>query len=300
MLFLFLSLCLAVSFILYTGLVSQYQPMYKNRYRHIYATNNYAKHFIEHPDLPVSYEKENIKFLKHIDEKAHIKTVVIVILSLGSKRLLESYRRWVNYMVPMNPNFYTIFVAYDDQAEVTTFRDHMLTLAHFPETFDKIHNKTIRAMLFARRYLEYDYILRTNLSTVWDFNLFEKLLDTLPLHNVLAGQNSVDRFIGGAGMLFSKDVVDIILEQSFHKGEYVQIDLADDILLTDQTLIPKKKWIHLPNFVVYTDQGEFRMNDILNQEHFYYRLKSPNWNTQGHVDIKDGLYLCQLIKARYA
>ena len=299
MISIFLSICLAVSLILYTGLISQHKPLYPKGYEHVYHTKDYGNTFIEQPNIPISYEKENIKFLKHIDEKLHVKAVVIVILSLQTDRLMACYKRWVNYMVDMNPNFYTIFVVYDHKAKVTTFRNHLLTLAHFPETFDKIHNKTIRAMLFTRRYIEYDYILRSNLSTIWDFNMFEKLLDTLPPSNVLAGPDIDGRFIMGTGMLFSKDIVDIILEQSFLKGRYLQDNLSDDILLSDQTLIPHEQWINIPHFEVYTKEGEFRLNDILSKDYFFYRVKGPDWFKDNCPDLKDGIYLCNLIKERY-
>jgi len=75
-----------------------------------------------------------------------------------------------------------------------------------------ILNKTIVAL---KHYQDkgYDFILRTNLSSLWFFDRFMPVLESMPSSGVYAGVNSqVRRYVSGGGILMSCDVARLLVE----------------------------------------------------------------------------------------
>jgi len=79
-----------------------------------------------------------------------------------------------------------------------------------------ILHKTIWSMKWALENLEFDYMLRTNLSTFWMLDRLENLLNTLPKENVCwSHRDAVGHFypddpgyLTGCGMLYSRDILE--------------------------------------------------------------------------------------------
>jgi len=75
-----------------------------------------------------------------------------------------------------------------------------------------ILDKTVAAL---RHYLDrrYDFILRTNLSSLWLFDRFAQVLEDMPSSGVYAGVNSsVRRYVSGGGLLLSCDVARLLVD----------------------------------------------------------------------------------------
>jgi len=84
------------------------------------------------------------------------------------------------------------------------------------ESWDGILGKTLDG-LKAFPLHTYTHILRTNLSSVWNFDRLLDFLDTLPRHSLYAGYHGLykDRipYISGAGILMTPDVCARLLER---------------------------------------------------------------------------------------
>jgi hypothetical protein len=85
------------------------------------------------------------------------------------------------------------------------------------ETYQNIIHKTLTAFeYFQNTPVSYDFIIRTNLSSVWNFTALLTYLETLPQTGVYSGkigihENSIP-FISGSGFIMTPDVVKLLLD----------------------------------------------------------------------------------------
>ena len=83
------------------------------------------------------------------------------------------------------------------------------------DTYQTILDKTFRAIDFFTRHKQYDYVIRTNLSSVWIFPRLIRFLETAPrtgLYGGIINNNQPWAYISGAGITLSWDVVQILLK----------------------------------------------------------------------------------------
>ena len=83
------------------------------------------------------------------------------------------------------------------------------------ESYPGILDKTIRALDYFTRRKQYDYVIRTNLSSVWIFPKLMRFLETAPrtgLYGGCIGTNQPWPYISGAGITLSWDVVQLLLQ----------------------------------------------------------------------------------------
>lgn len=142
-----------------------------------------------------------------------------------------------------------------------------------------IYEKSLKAIEYINKNYDYDYVIRTNLSTFWNMENLFNLLDNKPKIN-FAGGYSFQGFISGTGIIMSKDVAeyiylnpissyigdDVLISQSIQsKG----IELYDINEYKWGFLIPKND--NLPDNCRYLDINENDFSDILN-----FRIKNSD------------------------
>jgi hypothetical protein len=99
------------------------------------------------------------------------------------------------------------------------------------ETWDGILGKTLEALktLHAETY---PYVLRTNLSSVWNFPRLLDRIETLPRDRLYAGFHGLYHgtipYISGAGILMSRDVVSCLLA---HEADGLAMPVVDDVAI---------------------------------------------------------------------
>jgi hypothetical protein len=90
--------------------------------------------------------------------------------------------------------------------------------------------KTIDALdFFLNGDNKYDFIIRTNISSLWNFTALLKYLDTLPKTNVYAGiigQHKSQRFVSGAGFIMSPDVARRVVD---NRAMMNRSNIIDDV-----------------------------------------------------------------------
>ena len=88
--------------------------------------------------------------------------------------------------------------------------------------------KTIAALKYFPVW-RYDYVLRTNLSSLWNFPRFCKYIEDFPRQRLYAGiighYHAID-YISGAGILMSPDVCSLVL---IHSKRVCEISIIDDV-----------------------------------------------------------------------
>lgn len=141
--------------------------------------------------------------------------------------------------------------------------------------------KSIEAMKQAQG--KYEYILRTNLSSFFIFSKLLLLLNALPKEKCFAGVSQNLDFVSGAGMIMSKDVAELFVE-NFHIVDYDT--LPDDVAFGRLSDAFKIERIHLPRFDIHSCIQENILFSRLSS-HFHIRIKdndpqNRSWEVQMH------------------
>jgi hypothetical protein len=98
------------------------------------------------------------------------------------------------------------------------------------EGWNELLPNTLSAIKYLRENEDFDYLIRTNQSTYWNLNNLKRLLNNLPLNKVYVGylekreHPNID-FISGSGIIFSKDVVDLLISNQNN----IESEFLDDV-----------------------------------------------------------------------
>ena len=138
--------------------------------------NNYIKQLINY----------NIKQNLIYNIITHYKAIILVLASNESPITKNSRRIWKKYM-NMEPTFKVFFV-YGKLFEPLEEQDENdLIYNDIKESYPVTFHKTFEAMKFIESNFSYEYFIRTNISTFWDFEKLKTHLDTLPRTNCYSG-----------------------------------------------------------------------------------------------------------------
>lgn len=95
---------------------------------------------------------------------------------------------------------------------------------------------TISALSYVNSNFEFDYVIRTNVSSYWNLQRLLEMLDRAPRNDLymgVIGKSYIPKldaeleFISGAGIILSKDIVELILKNR----EQIESNFIDDIAL---------------------------------------------------------------------
>ena len=133
---------------------------------------------------------------------------LVLIISDDSVPVHEQHRSvWRTYMHSF-PEIDAYFITHRPGIETTRIeRDTIFVPGE--ERLNTILHKTIESMRFCLERNPYDYVLRTNLSSIWLFQRLLTRLQPLPAKDVYAGVlgwHDPVPFVSGAGILMSRDV----------------------------------------------------------------------------------------------
>ena len=149
--------------------------------------------------------------------------------------------------------------------------------------------KTIKAMEHVLAEYNFDFLLRTNISTIWLLDRILTRIKTMPKNNTYTGTRrrcyingklSVN-YISGTSLIVSRDLVDKIVK---NKYKIVEQDLPEDFAISNfiqseldlepvaPSLKPMHLLEHLTEFSVPFIEEELKKADHLNCDHF--RIKS--------------------------
>lgn len=82
------------------------------------------------------------------------------------------------------------------------------------ESFPNILTKTIDSIEYFSNK-DYDFIIRTNMSSLWNFKALLQHLETLPKHSVyngIIGNHNNINYISGSGFIMTPDVVKLLID----------------------------------------------------------------------------------------
>ena len=138
--------------------------------------------------------------------------VLILIISSDNDPVYAEHRKvWSSYM-NSNPQIESYFIQYRDGPQAIEENTLWLTGT---ESYQNILPKTIDSLEYFLNKDNYDYIIRTNMSSLWNFDNLLKYLETLPKKMVYNGPfceyNGV-HYASGCGIIMSPDLARIIVD----------------------------------------------------------------------------------------
>jgi hypothetical protein len=171
-----------------------------------------------------------------------------------------------------HPSIDCYFIQYNPLAFLPTLTDDTLTLRG-QERYSTILAKTVDALAYFLPRKPYTHVVRTNLSSVWDFKKLVEYLEGLPTNRLYGGIALGKGGASGAGILFSRDVVDLLVSNRRTLLSIGTID-DDDIGTFLQaagiplTISRRVDFLSLSHYIDHHDK--------IPAGTFHYRVKQPD------------------------
>ena len=204
--------------------------------------------------------------------------ILMLVISSDTSPVYARHREvWKTYM-KSHPDIDCYFITYRPLVFVPTRTDDTLILRGF-DHYETIFRKTIEALTYFLRRTAYDYVVRTNLSSVWDFRKLRTILETAPRQRFYAGQAGISSvtgfpFVSGAGIVMSSDVVRALLA---NHSRVASLSALDDVAIAEAirlagvgpSPLPRVDFISLAHYDAHHDK--------IPDGSFHYRIKHTDW-----------------------
>jgi len=149
-----------------------------------------------------------------MSQEGQLKTVMLVLASHNTEVYKNARRVWKSY-ARRDPNI-DVFFVYGQLPEPLPDRDESdLVYEDIPESYNPgMLRKTVRAIEELHARCTYDYFIRTNISTFWNFPELQRHLAVLPRSNCysgdgpLAGQRwGVCEYLSGTDTIVTPEMI---------------------------------------------------------------------------------------------
>ena len=230
----------------------------------------------------------------------------IIMLVIASKNNIynqlinEYWCHFINYVKTNHNDKIKIYLIFGNNVETSdlNLKDDDKLILNCEESFKPgILKKTIESFKIINDLYEYKHIFRTNLSSFFIIENLIKLSDRMKDNNIFAGVVLPHkRFVSGAGMWFSKDIINILLQNE----NKLDFKIIDDVSIGHLLLAKKKiKAINLRRYTLF-GKKVFKglkpkgvLKEIFKGSHYHVRIKHAKDRNQ---DIK---YMKGLTKLLY-
>lgn len=204
-----------------------------------------------------------------------MRVLILIISSPYNERFSKLKDHWKTFM-NTDPDIDCYFLECDPAIDKPYMRNNTLYTTG-DELYSNIFKKTIDSFRFFNCDA-YDYIIRTNLSSLYIFSELKRCLINYNKNKLYTGaignHNSID-FVSGSGMIMTPDVIDILKSI---KDTDIDIDLPDDVMIgyllhkygVDPSSSSRLEIANLQALMEYKTDG------TLFKEHLHYRLKSSS------------------------
>ena len=232
----------------------------------------------------------------------HYRACMLVLASNNNNIYKNCRKVWKAYM-NTDPTIKVFFV-YGNLEEPLTDYDKDTDLV-FPDIYSGYPiyiTKTIEAMKVINTKITYDFFIRTNLSTFWDFAKLHLHLNELPVSNCysgdgpLPGYNSNGYYLSGTDTIVTPEMITSIISNTQLVDFYLVEDAAMGKYFNGVMGAPM-----LPNRICFfedictineVDKIDERINKAISNNKDHYRVKSSS--NREEVDLF--IYVCLLYK----
>lgn len=212
-----------------------------------------------------------------------LKVLILIIASDNEPRYIELQKLWRSYMHSDPEHVECYFIRGDDKLLISNFyrlEGDVLWSKTKESTVPGILMKTLYSFeYFQPRFNEFDFIIRTNLSSFYIFPRLLDYLETLPKKGCYSGP--LARFditaASGCGIIFSPDVVELIIEHRSLLMARRRVNY-DDVIIWELLSLYKTHIIPSPLALVNNQEalGLFLLNPPPPLEAFHLRVAYPD------------------------
>jgi hypothetical protein len=193
----------------------------------------------------------NKNFFQQYYENKDVKILHLVLLS-DDIYYNQMYQITRNFYTKFSPKVKTIYYQYSNTEKFHKpyLKDDILYIHGIESRIPGILEKTIKAFEYVKDN-EYDYLVRSNISTIINFKMLEqKLIDTAVdyassiilnlnwddgVDGIIKSKHYGTNFASGTSIIFSKQLVDFILTCKDELDYTIMDDLAIGVLIKKQT-----------------------------------------------------------------
>jgi len=244
------------------------------------------------------------------DKKEHYRCIILIIATHDTQYFNNCRNVWKRYI-----NLYPaikVFFVYGKLNQPLENRDSNDIV------YDDIveHNifATIQKSLIAMKYIScnysYDYLIKTNLSTFWNLNLIDNLLDKCPKEICYAGGHDLSPFMiteplyqiiytklySGVCTILTPDIIELFFKNLAKFNFTLPDDISLGLFMTDvkcNTYTINER-LYLEDYSILDSHIIQKEIDRGVQNNFvYYRVK--NVNNREHTDLMIYNYLLKTI-----
>jgi hypothetical protein len=240
-----------------------------------------------------------------MDSVKHYRAVILILASNNNAVFKNCRKVWKKYM-NSDPAFRCFFV-YGELAEPLDYYDpaYDLVFQDVKDFYPVFIEKTLRAFQAIESMpLTYDFFVRTNLSTFWDFENLHKHLDVLPMEACYSGDgplhNSGVTYLSGTDTIVTPEMIRAIVKDqhlviknwiedgamgNFFHGHLGVPLLPNRICFFEDIVSPENQKAAI----------EARIEDAIHAGKDHYRVKTAG-PAREHIDL--AIY-CTLLKRIY-
>lgn len=202
--------------------------------------------------------------------------ILMLVISSNTYSVYEKHREvWRTYM-KRHPNIDCFFIEYKPTTFITMLSQDTLYMRGV-ERYETIIGKTIESLEYFLTKRSYDYIVRTNLSSVWDFGRLIQYLQDKPRTQYYAGQigtHEVVPFASGAGIIMSQDVAKRLLH---NQRSALQYNGFDDVAIAKAlhevgiypVSLPRVDFVSANHYIAHCNE--------IPEGTFHYRIKHEQY-----------------------
>lgn len=221
-------------------------------------------------------------------------TIINLVLYSNNDEYNEMYKLTKSYYKKFN-NVKTIYYKFDENIrDDYELNDYILNIKGSETFIPGILDKTIKAFKFINDNYKFDYVIRSNISTIIDFNLLTKYLENnytdygggmkLSLYKIETSYGIHDstyfgtEYASGTSIIISRKVIENIINNQ-NKLLYTFIDdVALGIYISNNINNIIIKYVpneHLVMVHDYVDQSKL-IDDIKNKQYIFYRNRQDD------------------------
>jgi hypothetical protein len=253
--------------------------------------------------------------------KIHYNCIILVIASNDTEYYINARKVWKKYM-NINPNVKVFFVYEKITGLLEDFDASDIIYSDINNTLssNNILIKTLRAMYAINKYYSYNYFIRTNISTFWNLNNINLLLDKCPKTLCYAGGHDLSPFLiynsnsnsninynrtpyvittplySGVCMIFTPDIIENILNNINKINYNLPDDIAIGVYMSNincNTMTYSDKAYYENYTPLDSDKIVNEINKGIIDKNTYYRVK--NENNREHTDLMIYTHLLKYI-----
>lgn len=239
-------------------------------------------------DERLIYTNEIIKKYKHhymLDYNNNLDLVISVLFSRSHiyDKLVEIY--WIPLIENIKKNYNNIKIIFicdsdTDTSNISDYNDNIFRSNSDTSLIPGILIKTIELFEHVNNNYNYNFILRTNISSMFIIEKIMKLINTLSINNtytgILGNHNNIN-FVSGACIIISKDCTEELIENKNNLNYSILDDLAIANILSYKAK-PINNRYDICDCIDYLTSEQLNKHylNIINNNFSHIRIKNNN------------------------